>query len=270
MRGMLPIGRFSQACRLSVRTLRRYDADELLVPALVDPATNRRYYSPAQVAEAQLIRLLRDLDVPLAEVRALLAEHDPVAARSRLTAHRDRLAGQLARQQAVLAELDDLLTDPDQVTRPEVSRRTLPEQLVVAARLQCGLAELPVAFGAALGRIERVVCDQFGQRTGPTLAVYHGEQFDPDAMDVEVAVPVSGWLRPADGVEVGVLPAVDVATTVHAGPYDGLDAAYRALAGWAGESGLQLGGDPRETYLVGPDRAAPAGWRTEVAWPLSS
>ena len=118
---MLSIGRFSQVCRLSVRTLRRYDADDLLVPALVDAPTGRRYYSPTQVAEARLIRLLRDLDVPLSEVRGLLAVRDPAAARAALAAHRARLAEQLLHQRAVLSELDGLLAD-----RFEESRRRRP------------------------------------------------------------------------------------------------------------------------------------------------
>jgi effector-binding domain-containing protein len=89
-------------------------------------------------------------------------------------------------------------------------------------------------------------------------------------MDVEVAVPVAGWLRVAEDVDVRVLPAVEAVTTLHAGPYPRLSVAYRTLAEWAGEHGCALGGDPRETYLVGPDRAAPQGLRTEVAWPLDS
>jgi DNA-binding transcriptional MerR regulator len=272
VQGLLPIGRFSQACRISVRTLRRYDAGELLVPALVDPATNRRWYSPAQVAEARMIRLLRDLDVPLDEVREVLAEHDPGAARRRLAAHRDRLAEQLAHQRAVLAELDHLLTDPEPVARPEVAVRTLPEQLVVSARIRTGLTGLPGAFGAALAQVERALHERLGRRTGPTLAIYHGEDFDPEAIDVEVAVPIAGWIRIAEGIDVRALPAVDAVTVVHAGPYDRIGAAYGDLAAWAAgrgqDLGGELGGEPRETYLVGPDRAAPEGWRTEVAWPL--
>lgn len=269
VRGLLPIGRFSQACRISVRTLRRYDADELLVPALVDPATNRRWYSPAQVDEARLIRLLRDLDVPLGEVREVLAERDPGSARRRLATHRDRLAEQLAHRQAVLAELDQLLTDPEAVHRPEVALRTLPGQLVVSARVRARLADLPSVFGVALGRVERELREQLGRRSGPTLAIYHGEDFDPEALDVEVAVPVAGWLRVAEGIDVRILPAVDAVATVHAGSYDGIGAAYERLATWAAADGCELGAGPRETYLVGPDRSGPEGWRTEVAWPLA-
>jgi len=268
MRGLLPIGQFSQASRLSVRTLRRYDADGLLVPALVDPVTNRRYYSPAQVDEARLIRLLRDLEVPLDEIRRLLAERDPALTRQRLAAHRRHLAEQVARQRAVLADLDDLLTAVDPVTAPEVTTRTLTEQTVLSTRLRTSLAALPAEFGAALGRVERALHQQAGRRAGPPLAIYHGEGFDPDAVDVEVGVPVAGRPRAAPGLDVRLLPAVEAVTTVHVGPYERIGDAYAALAAWAAEYGHALGAGPREAYLVGPDRSPPDGWRTEVAWPL--
>lgn len=266
---MLSIGRFSQVCRLSVRTLRRYDADELLVPALVDAATGRRYYSPAQVGEAQLIRLLRDLDVPLAEVSGLLGTRDPQAARAALAVHRERLAGMLARQQTVLGELDSLLADPEPVTRAVVVRRSLPEQLAVSVRTSTTLAGLPAAFGAALGRVERLLHVQAGRRNGPTFAVYHGEGFDPEQLDVEVAVPVAGRIPVDAGVALRLLPGVDAVATVHAGPYEQIGAAYRAVAIWAADHGCVLGDQPREIYVVGPDRAGPAGLRTEVVWPLA-
>ncbi|HET9654909.1 MAG TPA: MerR family transcriptional regulator [Kineosporiaceae bacterium] len=266
---MLSIGRFSQASRLSVRTLRRYDCDALLVPALVDAANGRRYYSPAQVAEARLIRLLRDLDLPLEEVRAVLGDRDPQSTHDRLAAHRDRLAAELDRQRAVLGELDDLLAQPRPLAPAPVEPRSLPEQLVVSCRVVTALAELPSAFGAAWGRVEWHLHEHGGRRAGPSLAIYHGPDFDPDALDVEVAVPVTGWVRVGAGIAVRTLPAVEVIATVHAGAYDRLGDAYQALAGWAGEHGRVLGEGIRETYLVGPDRGGPEGLRTEVAWPLA-
>lgn len=268
MQGLLSIGRFSQACRLSVRTLRRYDADQVLVPALIDPGTLRRYYSPAQLGEAELIRRLRALDVPVADVRRLLGERDPVAVRQRLAEHRERVAAHVAEQQAVLSELDALLAGPDQVSGHQVQVRRLPEQLVVAARCVTSLERLPGAFGATLGRLEQHLHEHGSERRGPTIALYHGEEFDPEAVDLEVAVPVATWTRVAAGITVRTLGAQDAACTVHSGPYEGIHAAYRSLAGWAARHGHELGTPAREVYLVGPDRAAPEGWRTEVVWPL--
>src|ERR687898_457000 len=72
MENLVPIGRFSKICRLSVSSLRYYDELGLLRPALVDPDSSYRYYRLSQVRAAETIRLLRALDMPLEEVRRYL------------------------------------------------------------------------------------------------------------------------------------------------------------------------------------------------------
>ncbi|WP_241235664.1 MerR family DNA-binding transcriptional regulator [Streptomyces sp. KPB2] len=46
MADRLTIGEFSRVTHLSIRMLRRYHEQDLLVPAEVDPDTGYRYYSP--------------------------------------------------------------------------------------------------------------------------------------------------------------------------------------------------------------------------------
>ena len=41
---LVPIGTFAQAARLTVKTLRHYQAVGVLSPAWVDPASSYRYY----------------------------------------------------------------------------------------------------------------------------------------------------------------------------------------------------------------------------------
>ena len=64
----LTVGDFSRITHLSVKTLRHYHEVGLLEPATVNPGTGYRYYSAAQVPTAQVIRRLRDLEMPFAGV----------------------------------------------------------------------------------------------------------------------------------------------------------------------------------------------------------
>ena len=66
------MGDFSRATHLSVKTLRHYHQVGLLQPATVNPDTGYRYYSAHQIATAQVIRRLRDLEMPVAGVKAVL------------------------------------------------------------------------------------------------------------------------------------------------------------------------------------------------------
>ena len=58
--------------QLSVKTLRHYHEVGLLDPDRVDLSTGYRYYAPEQVPTAQVVRRLRELGMPIADVRAVL------------------------------------------------------------------------------------------------------------------------------------------------------------------------------------------------------
>lgn len=111
--GTLPIGQFARLVGLSVGALRHYDEVGALVPAYVDPATGYRRYARSQVDDARTVALLRELEVPLDEVRAVLAEDDPAARRALLARHRDRVTARVTRLQRVLHRLTHLV-DPEQ------------------------------------------------------------------------------------------------------------------------------------------------------------
>jgi len=74
----------------SVKTLRHYHQVGLLEPADVNPDTGYRYYTVAQIPTVQVIRRLRDLEMPVADVKAVLAAPD-APARNALATHRGAL-----------------------------------------------------------------------------------------------------------------------------------------------------------------------------------
>ncbi|MFN8541371.1 MAG: helix-turn-helix domain-containing protein [Thermomicrobiales bacterium] len=93
---LIPIGRFSQICRLTIKAPRYYDDQGLLKPALVDPQSGYRHYGLGQVAVADRIRALREIDMPLEEIAAALRERDPAAISACLTVYQRRLEQQIA------------------------------------------------------------------------------------------------------------------------------------------------------------------------------
>lgn len=108
---LLSIGQLARLSGLSVGALRHYDEVGVLAPAYVDPSSGYRRYSRSQVDDARTVALLRELEVPLEDVRAVLAEDDPAARRALLARHRDRVAARVVRLQRVLHRLTHLV-DP--------------------------------------------------------------------------------------------------------------------------------------------------------------
>jgi DNA-binding transcriptional MerR regulator len=91
------VGRFATITRLSVKTLRHYQQVGLLEPAEIDPSTGYRYYTLDQLPTAQLIRRLRDLRMPVADVRAVLIASSPHERDTLIAAHIDHLETELAK-----------------------------------------------------------------------------------------------------------------------------------------------------------------------------
>jgi MerR family regulatory protein len=60
---LMSIGVFSTATLVSIKALRLYHEQGLLVPASIDPSTGYRSYRVSQLADAQVIKRLRDPDV---------------------------------------------------------------------------------------------------------------------------------------------------------------------------------------------------------------
>ena len=118
---LLSIGQFARASGLTAKALRHYDAVGLLHPAVVEPGNGYRRYHAGQLAAARLIRRLRALDLPVAEVRRLLDldTADAGSMTAALLAHRRRLDARVTRMQRQLHDLDHLITDRGWHVMPE-------------------------------------------------------------------------------------------------------------------------------------------------------
>ena len=73
---MYKIGELSKLCNISVKTLRYYDAEGLLIPDEIDPFTGYRYYSAAKLEDCYRILALKELGFSLDEIRAQLTTKD--------------------------------------------------------------------------------------------------------------------------------------------------------------------------------------------------
>ena len=102
---MLSITEFSRLSGLSVKTLRYYHAEGVLVPSHVDERTQYRWYRVGQVAGAAQISAMRRAGMSLAEVRRLVEDVDLVP--GALKRHRERIDLERMDQDAAVAELDD-------------------------------------------------------------------------------------------------------------------------------------------------------------------
>jgi DNA-binding transcriptional MerR regulator len=116
----LSIGRFARLAGLSVGALRHYHEQGLLHPASIDADSGYRSYRRDQLDDARLIARLRELDIGLPAVRAIL-DTDPTQRQPLLAAHRSRLQAHLARTTRQIHWLNQAIDheEPIMTTRTE-------------------------------------------------------------------------------------------------------------------------------------------------------
>ncbi len=104
--------------------------------------------------------------------------------------------------------------------------------------------------------------------TGPPFACY---TIDGDRVEIEAGYPVSVAVAGDGLVMPSGLPGGPAAITVHEGPLDSLDVAYRRVESWLAGHGFTPRGRHWERYLVGgvTNESDPLQWRTEVVVPYS-
>ena len=118
---LLSIGQFARLSGLSVGALRHYDELDLLRPADTDRFTGYRRYRTKQLDTARIIGRLRELEMPLDEIREVLAIDDPAERQRRLDRHRARVEARTLRLQRVLHHVTRISKGDPIVSRPPVA-----------------------------------------------------------------------------------------------------------------------------------------------------
>ena len=271
---MFGIGAFARVAQVSVRTLHHYDDLGLLPPAQVDPQTGYRWYRADQLQRLNRILALRDLGLPLTEVRKVVDDEVSLdelrgmlrlrraEATERMAAEAERLSRVEARLRQI--EMEGRASDYDVVVKPLEAQHVA---LVDTTAPSFGNATLGPIFDRLFGELHGELDRKGVAAAGPHIALYEPSEDPAAPITVMYAVPIDADVVTSDRVRVVDLPAVDrAAVTVHRGSMARIEDGYRALMRWADETGEQIDGFSREIYL---DMAGdPETWVTELQFAL--
>lgn len=73
---MYKIGEFSKLSKTTIKTLRYYDKENLLMPAFIDQNTGYRYYETKQLIELSKIMSLRQVGLSIKDIKIVLDGYD--------------------------------------------------------------------------------------------------------------------------------------------------------------------------------------------------
>nr|WP_269328257.1 MerR family transcriptional regulator [Kineosporia mesophila] len=269
---MFLVGEFSRLTHLSAKTLRHYHDVELLVPAVIDPVTGYRHYTRDQIPDAQLIRRLRDVRMPVARIREVLATTDPSTRTIVIGEHLDHLQREMDATAAALASLH-LMLEHDQRALA-VTYRPGAQENVLAVTDEVSHDDLAPWAGEIFPKLFTVARKLQVAPAGAGGALYTGDWFTGHDAAVTALLPVTTAEAADEGVcldvQVRVLQSQPYAIAVHRGPYADIDRTYGALGEHVHAQGIAAPGPIRENYLVSSaETNDPGALRTEVCWPVT-
>ena len=267
-RGMFSIGEFSRMTGITVKALRFYHDERLLLPAHVDRESGYRYYDPSQIERARAIRYLRSLELPVEQIREILADQGQMLAA--LERHKLEIQHRIKQLRGVVRSLDQFIADERQANimasvTTDVQEKSLDSMLIAGVRMKGKYSDC----GKGFGKIGRA----FGRHiAGAPFLLHYDTEYKEDDADFEVCMPVK-QAKQVDGVDVRQLPGARCVALIHKGPYDQLGPSYAKALKYAKDHGYAIASPTREVYLKGPGmilKGNPKNYVTEIQLPIAN
>lgn len=252
------IGEFAELAGVTTKTLRFYDEIGILRPASVDARTGYRHYLPKQFEDLASVLALKNLGVPLAQVRELIKKKG--------SGHNDRRAILTELQRSLEQSIETATQSLNSINAAldALDRRERPIEIVVKRRPAIRIASLRAELKdyVEVARLERELLNLLPHGCAGSLrGVLWHRCADSGKLEAEPFVVMKGQAPSKIPCELKQLPEATLACA-----YSNLDDAsaehaYAAIRRWMSVRGYRLAGPKRELYL---------GQMLEVQFPLAA
>lgn len=263
---MYKIGEFSRITKLTIKTLRYYDEENILTPSYRNEENGYRYYDENDFKKAELILLLRSLEFSIAEIKDLLINYENFSDLSYFLEEKKKIIENNMEKEKLLLKKLDLYIKPNQLEgycmNYKIELKNIEPVTVAAIRFKGQYKDV----GKYISKIYK---ELKGKAEGAPFSCYYDGEYREEA-DIEICVPASKVVNPSE-VTMRQLPQIKALYTTHVGPYESLNLAYKAIFDYAQENNIKCVIPSRETYLKGPGwifKGNPNKYITEIVIPI--
>lgn len=239
-------GEFARYFGIKKDTLFYYDRIGLFSPAGVHE-NGYRYYTSSQIARLGTILSLREMHVPLAEIRRYFQNMSPETFCKMAAEQMQRLSAEIGR----LCEIRRLFAQNLQRLEEAGSARFDCVQIVQLERMPVVYSEKNPAPGDTSDARWWEIYAQFVRTTSALGAECIGSVVALSDLRAGRFGRVDRLFMPSGASGGEVRPAGTYGVYYHKGPYSDLAAVYPAMLRGLAEAGYRPGGDVYEDYLSG-------------------
>ncbi|HTJ65968.1 MAG TPA: MerR family transcriptional regulator [Actinospica sp.] len=185
-------GEFARLSRLSPKALRLYDHAGVLEPVRVDPVTGSRHYARGQVERAYLVSALRQVGIPLAEIKSALGDEGTLGADLIAAFWAEAEAEHAARRRLVGSLIERLRGNDDAPSMAyAVSTRSLPDRSVLTQTRHLHIDEQTALREEFVGTLRDAGVKPLPGAVGAPFIIYYGDVSADSDGPIEWCWPVA-------------------------------------------------------------------------------
>jgi len=262
---MLKIGEFSKLSHLTIKALRFYETEGLLLPASIDRWTGYRAYETLQLETAAKIKAYRQIGLSIDEIRAVFSGED---AKTILIAKSDVLRMQRAEIERRLSIINSILEDKNMAY--QVVEKTIPEAIVYSAETilekhSDNMHWIPSVGAECLRLNPGMKCAQPPYE----FCEYLDGEYKESDIRIRHNEAVVAFGNENENIKFRKIPETRVLSIYHKGAYESIGDAYAFLINYAESNGYKVSGLARECYIDGIwNNASADAWLTEIQLPI--
>ena len=259
------IGMFAAMNHMTVKTLRFYEEQGLLMPALIHPETGYRYYTLSQMAVLHQISALKQAGFTLEEITHINAGADEEAV---LLKKKAELLAKIADLTRQIAVVDGYLSKKKTGLSAPVLIKTIPQTTVAFMRIRLesydGLFDRMPEMGTLM---EKAGCECALPEYCFTAYPEAGYK-DADIL-VDICESVVAAKKENGNLRFKTLPEIQAACVFHKGSYRTFAESYETVLRYIEENGYEIAGEIRESYIDGVwNKDDESQWLSEIQVPV--
>lgn len=259
------IGLFAQMNRITVKALRFYEEQGLLLPAKIDEESGYRYYTMSQMETLHRILALKEAGFTIEDMKHLNASGDE---RGFLLRKKKALLEKIAELTLQLSKIDGYLMAGGNSLSAPVMVKTIPETVCAVMRRRIdsydALFDIMPELG---GYMEDAGCVC-------ALPEYCFTQYlEPGFQEAQILVEVCEAVteKKADRgcLRFRTIPEIRAACIYHKGSYRDFPKTYEVILRYIEENGYEICGNIRESYIDGVwNKDSEDEWLSEIQIPV--
>lgn len=259
------IGLFAQMNRITVKALRFYEEQGLLLPAKIDGESGYRYYTMSQMETLHRILALKEAGFTIEDMKHLDASGDE---RSFLLRKKNAILEKIAQLTLQLSRIDGYLMAGGNSLAAPVMVKTIPETVCAVMRRRIDSYDALFDIMPELGG--------YMEEAGCVCALpeycftqYLEPGFQEAQILVEVCEAVTEKKADRGSLRFRTIPETRAACIYHKGSYRDLPKTYEVILRYIEENGYEICGNIRESYIDGVwNKDSEDEWLSEIQIPV--